>query len=729
MPSPRTRRLMLDEKTLQSLLQGWPLIQITGKAGMPPEIYRFTYNLRGLYVSGSGEILERDLHVLEVNLTLGYPRRAPQCRMLTPVFHPNFDDSMVCIGDFWAASEGLDQLIIRIGRMIAYQEYNTRSPLNGLAAKWAAQNANLLPIDARPVAPPLNGAAQVPTPEEGEKSAPVQLTADIPAALDDQWNNKIVIAADNPSASTSPVSNSIASSSTDSNPAVARPVISRLEGLKPEPGEGFLEDGSPRWRMILFLTLVTIVIVSLSWYGLHRQSQLKVGGATHPTARSNKSSGASARQLAGRGDSLRESVLQLPDSLNPEALRAEENARQSMQAKDNASAITALKYAVSLDPSFSRAWIELGWMYSATSDKTSALNAFQKAVEADPRQVVPYKVLAYDYAFLGNRNDAIATWKRLQNLAPADPDLSPNLAALYMAEKRYPEATLLYEAAAQANPSDAFAQLRLGMVRLRSHNAVQGMEAMHKALQMNPSAEMLNDVAYEMAEADTNLPEALDYSQRSIKEVEEQSQKVDLQHVQKADLRLPLAITAYWDTIGWIYFKMGDLARAESYLTPAWRLREEGLVGDHLGQIYERQKKLSAALHMYNLALEANPRLEETPSHIRNFSSVRPPEKPMNARDELTSMRTIVLPIITMKDASADFDVLLAAPGKIEKANFVRGPDLLLNAGKDLENAKFEEPFPRGSTARLVRKGILSCSSYTGCSFVFYPLSVAASAN
>jgi hypothetical protein len=70
------------------------------------------------------------------------------------VFHPNFDDSMVCIGDFWAASEGLDDLIVRIGRMIAYQEYNTKSPLNGLAAKWAAQNAHLLPIDPRPIAPP-----------------------------------------------------------------------------------------------------------------------------------------------------------------------------------------------------------------------------------------------------------------------------------------------------------------------------------------------------------------------------------------------------------------------------------------------------------------------------------------------------------------------------------------------------------------------------------------------
>jgi hypothetical protein len=185
---------MLDEETLDSLLRGWSPIQITGKAGMPPEIYRFTYNLRGLYVSGSGEILERDTHLLEVNLTLGYPRRAPQCRMLTPIFHPNFDDSMVCIGDFWAASEGLDDLVIRIGRMISYQEYNTKSPLNGLAAKWAAQNSHLLPIDPRPVAPPLKDPASTQVPEREElSSAPEMPVSDVPSQGADPWSSKIVI--------------------------------------------------------------------------------------------------------------------------------------------------------------------------------------------------------------------------------------------------------------------------------------------------------------------------------------------------------------------------------------------------------------------------------------------------------------------------------------------------------------------------------------------------------
>jgi ubiquitin-protein ligase len=114
---------------------------------------RPSYSLAGLHIGPGGDILERREHVLEINLTMDHPRRAPHCRMLSPVFHPNFDDASVCIGDFWAASEGLDDLVVGIGRMIAYQEYNIKSPLNGLAARWAAENRNLFPIDAQDVAP------------------------------------------------------------------------------------------------------------------------------------------------------------------------------------------------------------------------------------------------------------------------------------------------------------------------------------------------------------------------------------------------------------------------------------------------------------------------------------------------------------------------------------------------------------------------------------------------
>ena len=77
--------------------------------------------------------------------------------------------------------------------MIAYQEYNTKSPLNGLAAKWAAQNPHLLPIDARPIAPPLK---ELPGEELPSKQPALPTAAPAGAStLDaDPWADKIVIA-------------------------------------------------------------------------------------------------------------------------------------------------------------------------------------------------------------------------------------------------------------------------------------------------------------------------------------------------------------------------------------------------------------------------------------------------------------------------------------------------------------------------------------------------------
>ncbi len=424
---------------------------------------------------------------------------------------------------------------------------------------------------------------------------------------------------------------------------------------------------------------------------------------------------------------LRQSFTQLPDSSNSEALQAEQEARQSMQTNDYTPAIAALQRAVSLDSTFSRAWIELGWTCAASRDKTAALNAFQKAVEADPKQVGSYKILAFMYTELGRQDDALATWQKVQSLLPDDPDLASNLGGLYMRLKRYPEAASLYELAAKANPSDAYAQMRLGIVRLRSHNTDQGLDALRKALEIDSGAEMLNNAAYEMAEAGTNLPDALGYSQRSVKDVEERSQKVDFENIQKADLQLQLTISAYWDTLGWIYFKMGDLAQAESYLNSAWQLSQDGVVGDHLGQVYEKQKKLPAALHMYNLALEANPRLEETPSRMRKLAHVTLPANRMGAGAELSQMRTIKLHGSTKETTSAVFNILLVG-GKIEKASFLRGSESVRRTGESLDKSRFEEPVPPNSGAHLIRKGLLYCSSI-GCNFVFYPPSVAAGTN
>jgi TonB family protein len=432
-----------------------------------------------------------------------------------------------------------------------------------------------------------------------------------------------------------------------------------------------------------------------------------------------------AQGMARVAELLREGIRQLPGSSNPEALQAERDGFNAVQSRGYAAAITNLKRATSLDPKFSRAWIMLGLTYAGKRDANSAITALQNAVESAPTQVLPYKILAFLYVGLGRQDDAIATWQKLQSLAPEDRDLWSNLSRLYISKKRYAEATLLLESAAKANPSDPYVQLALGTARLRSNETDLGLEALHKALEIQSNAEMLNDVAYELAEADTHLPDAVSYSQRSLNEIEAKLQKIDPANIRKEDLQLTAAIGAYWDTLGWIYFKMGNLPLAESNLRSAWELAQDGVIGYHLGQLYEKEHELPEALHMYNLALEASPDMTETQARMRTLAHVPLPEHRMSAGEELSWMRTTKLPKIIDIWASADFDLLIAPSGKVENAVFVAGSELLRNAAKNLQEMSFTEALPGGSTAYLRRRGVLSCDS--ACSFVFYPPFVAVS--
>jgi hypothetical protein len=147
MDSVRLRRLKADHDALRRLAHLHPRIEIEGVFGNPPERYRLCLKVKSL--RERGELIETVAeHRLEVTLPRGYPRDAPLFRMLTPVFHPNIAPHAVCIGDDWSAGESLDHLVQRVGEILAYQSYNTKSPLNGRAAQWVDEHRDQLPIDA-----------------------------------------------------------------------------------------------------------------------------------------------------------------------------------------------------------------------------------------------------------------------------------------------------------------------------------------------------------------------------------------------------------------------------------------------------------------------------------------------------------------------------------------------------------------------------------------------------
>ncbi|WP_428267186.1 ubiquitin-conjugating enzyme E2 [Haliangium sp.] len=148
MRNVRLRRLKSDYEAVRRLVRLHPRIDIEGVSGNPPDRYIFALHVKSLRERGDLVVTQRE-HRLEVKLPLGYPRDAPLCRMLTPVFHPNIAPHAVCIGDHWSASEALDLLIQRVGEMLAYQSYNVKSPLNGRAAQWVDEHPEQVPTDRR----------------------------------------------------------------------------------------------------------------------------------------------------------------------------------------------------------------------------------------------------------------------------------------------------------------------------------------------------------------------------------------------------------------------------------------------------------------------------------------------------------------------------------------------------------------------------------------------------
>jgi len=145
MSSPRLRRLAADYDLVRTEFVGHKYIDVQVLGGQPPESYRVTYRLRGIALSADGRIVQRAQHIAVIELTNEYPRQKPKCVLETPIFHPNFGE-YICVGDYWAAGETLADLIVKIGDMIQYRDYNVKSPLNAVAARWAAENMSLLPV-------------------------------------------------------------------------------------------------------------------------------------------------------------------------------------------------------------------------------------------------------------------------------------------------------------------------------------------------------------------------------------------------------------------------------------------------------------------------------------------------------------------------------------------------------------------------------------------------------
>ncbi len=433
---------------------------------------------------------------------------------------------------------------------------------------------------------------------------------------------------------------------------------------------------------------------------------------------------------AASGSPTIRAIQELPESSSADANRLEAQARAADAKHDTQGAVSSLYRAVSADPKFTRAWVMLGRLLLSQKQIDAGIDAFHKAMAADPEQRAIPKVLAMSLMAVAKYEEAILVWQDYSRAHPDDSVGPDNLGNCLVALKRYSEAVTAYEAAIKIGGSPGSRKFRLGSAYLRSGQIEKGAAILQEYVDADPKPLILNDVAYELAENSASLPKALEYAQRAVDAQEKESHDVDLANLLTGDLECTAKIGPYWDTLGWVHFRLGHLDQAESYLRAAWLLSQYAVIADHLGQVYEQQKKTQEAIHMYRLALSTpeshQGSWDETRHRLEHLTGEKAPTVPELIRadpdgSELSQLRSVKIkkPLVP-GSATAEFFLLFSPGPKVEDVEFIKGSEKLKAAAEVLSQAKFQVAFPEGSSARLVRRAVLMCSSISGCEAVLF---------
>lgn len=414
---------------------------------------------------------------------------------------------------------------------------------------------------------------------------------------------------------------------------------------------------------------------------------------------------------------------------NAEAEALVQQAVQSLQNRDTNAARDELAQADRLNPKQRGLWAAYGLLYFIHGDMQRGVDALHKEIQNHPDNIAVYRVLAEAELQRGRRDEAIDTLRTLVKMTPDDVYGVSRLSSLLMAKKDYKEVPNLVERALAHSPDDQQLQVLMVEALLRAGRKDEGVAAAQKLVKNVSDGSVFNNAAWFLVDTNTDLSLAKEYAERAVSLLEGESKNVALANLSNDDLHRVVALAAAWDTLGWTYFQLGDVANGERYVTASWRLSQRGDVADHLGQIYAREGKQQAAIHAWKLALSADPRLDDTRERLRNAGVSSEPDRPRLTRklttefaspdEELGKLRTTALPELPKQTSTAEFFVLFAE-GKAVDAQFISGSDDLKAASGALLNARYDLSFPDDGPEKIARRGILSCSKYTSpsCEFV-----------
>jgi tetratricopeptide (TPR) repeat protein len=233
---------------------------------------------------------------------------------------------------------------------------------------------------------------------------------------------------------------------------------------------------------------------------------------------------------------------------------------------------------------------------------------------------------------------------------------------------------------------------------------VQRIANAHKATDPN----VKNDVAYQLAMGRVAIADAHSLADEAVGQAERATAELSLQDADGMGFVAMERLSHYWVTLGLVYFREGQLDKAEAYMRASWELDPRGHVANHLGRVYEAEHRDADAIAVYRQALGARGSeglKQNVREQLEKLAGTEAPEPlPVDATVQVA---------MTPMAGSAVFDILSSHAGTQEVV-LVTG-DARFKSATDAIRAVLPTGIPDGGPERLLRRGRLSCAGASGC--------------
>lgn len=256
--------------------------------------------------------------------------------------------------------------------------------------------------------------------------------------------------------------------------------------------------------------------------------------------------------------------------------------------RDTQKAINYYSKVTSLAEWNVEAWVRLGGLYFDNGRYQESINVMSRAYELFPNEFTVNLLLGLSHLQLEDHKNAISFLTKAKELNPKDLTTLSSLGFALGKLERYDEAIAVLEAAFQIDDKNLNVVATLGMIYDNAEEFNKCDKLYEHAFKVFPDhALLLNNYAYSLAERGIRLDEALKMSQKSL----------------EADS----LNSSYLDTLGWIYFQMGNYVLAEKYVKMAVdQGSASSEVLEHMGDIYFKLNKKDIAVDYWNKAFEKN---------------------------------------------------------------------------------------------------------------------------